>query len=375
MKIYCVGGALRDELLGLPVQDRDWVVVGATPEALLAQGYLPVGKDFPVFLHPKTHEEYALARTERKTGPGYRGFVVQFDATVSLQDDLLRRDLTINAMAKEAINDAACGPLIDPFGGERDLRQRLFRHVSPAFSEDPVRVLRLARFAARFHDFRVAPETLALVRQMASQGELASLVAERVWQESSRGLMEAKPSRMFDLLHEGHALTVLSSSLDEAWHADALAQSLDRAAERGLSLEARFAVLTSTLANATASFCEQWKVPTECKEVALAVTREFENVYASHRLDADGLVGLIERLDARRRLARFHSVLSACQCIATFDATQLLSAQAVVASIDEALIAQDIVQQGVEKKVAGQPSLIKTAIHDARIAAVRSAMF
>ncbi|MCA0185815.1 MAG: multifunctional CCA tRNA nucleotidyl transferase/2'3'-cyclic phosphodiesterase/2'nucleotidase/phosphatase, partial [Proteobacteria bacterium] len=195
MKIYCVGGAIRDELLGQPVKDRDWVVVGATPEALVAEGFRPVGKDFPVFLHPRTQEEYALARTERKTAPGYAGFVFHTDTSVSLEEDLARRDLTINAMAR-----GPEGELVDPYGGQADLAARVFRHVSPAFAEDPVRILRLARFAARFADFQVAPETLALMRRMVEDGEVDALVPERVWQELAKGLMEARPSRMIEVL-------------------------------------------------------------------------------------------------------------------------------------------------------------------------------
>ncbi|MBP8897459.1 MAG: multifunctional CCA tRNA nucleotidyl transferase/2'3'-cyclic phosphodiesterase/2'nucleotidase/phosphatase, partial [Sulfuritalea sp.] len=189
MKTYVVGGAVRDELLGLPVKDRDWVVVGATPGEMLAQGYLQVGRDFPVFLHPQSHEEYALARTERKTAPGYTGFVVHASPEVTLEDDLLRRDLTINAIAKDA-----AGQLIDPHGGRADIAARVMRHVSPAFAEDPVRILRVARFAARFAEFSVAPETLALMRDMVAAGEADALVPERVWQELARGLMEDKPS-------------------------------------------------------------------------------------------------------------------------------------------------------------------------------------
>src|SRR5687768_11659306 len=201
MQTYMVGGAVRDALLGLPVNDRDWVVVGATPEQTIAAGYLPVGKDFPVFLHPRTREEYALARTERKTARGYHGFAFHAEPDVTLEQDLSRRDLTINAMAQD---DA--GRLIDPFHGQDDLRQRVLRHVTPAFREDPVRILRLARFAARFTDFTVAPETLDLMRQMVEAGEVDALVAERVWQELARGLMEDKPSRMFELLRECGAL-------------------------------------------------------------------------------------------------------------------------------------------------------------------------
>jgi tRNA nucleotidyltransferase (CCA-adding enzyme) len=212
MRAYIVGGAVRDGLLGLPVQDHDWVVVGATPEDMLAQGFRPVGKDFPVFLHPDTQEEHALARTERKTAPGYRGFVFHTSPDVTLEEDLVRRDLTINAIAR-----AEDGSLVDPYGGQRDLQARVFRHVSDAFAEDPVRILRVARFAARFPEFTVAPETNALMRRMVELGEVDALVAERVWQELARGLMEQTPSRMFDVLRGCGALARIMPELDALW--------------------------------------------------------------------------------------------------------------------------------------------------------------
>ena len=211
MKRYIVGGAVRDALLGLPVSDRDWVVVGTTPEAMTAAGFRPVGKDFPVFLHPTTHEEYALARTERKTAPGYHGFVVHAEPTVTLEEDLQRRDLTINAIAQDE-----AGNLIDPWGGRQDIIDRRFRHVSPAFAEDPVRILRVARFAARFTDFSIASETLELMRTMVAAGEVDHLVPERVWQEVSRGLMSARPSRMLALLADCGALARLMPQLSDA---------------------------------------------------------------------------------------------------------------------------------------------------------------
>ncbi|MFM2399662.1 MAG: hypothetical protein RL341_1819, partial [Pseudomonadota bacterium] len=212
MNIYAVGGCVRDELLGLPVQDRDWVVVGASPQQLIDAGYLPVGKDFPVFLHPKTKEEYALARTERKTAAGYHGFVFHTDQNVTLEQDLARRDFTVNAIAK-----AQDGTLIDPFNGQADVRARVFRHVGPAFVEDPVRILRLARFMARFTDFEVADETMALASEMVAAGEVDALVPERVWQELARGLMAQKPSRMFDVLRECGALPKLLPEVDALW--------------------------------------------------------------------------------------------------------------------------------------------------------------
>src|SRR5664279_3682472 len=209
MKRYLVGGAVRDALLGRPIGDRDWVVVGADVATLQSAGYTPVGRDFPVFLHPQTREEHALARTERKTAPGYHGFEFHADPGVTLEDDLLRRDLTINAIAEDE-----SGAIVDPHGGRRDLAAKVLRHVSPAFAEDPVRILRLARFAARFADFSVAPETEALMREMVRLGEVDALVPERVWQEVSRGLMETKPSRMFDVLRGSGALARVLPEVD-----------------------------------------------------------------------------------------------------------------------------------------------------------------
>jgi tRNA nucleotidyltransferase (CCA-adding enzyme) len=216
-QVYMVGGAVRDRLLGRAVHDHDWVVVGATQPQMEAHGFMPVGRDFPVFLHPETHEEYALARTERKSGPGYRGFVVQAAPDVTLEQDLARRDLTINAMAAPAEWDGESAAIIDPYGGQADLEARVLRHVTDAFREDPVRILRVARFAARFHEFTVAPETMALMREMVAAGEVDALVPERVWQEISRGLMERQPSRMFELLRECGALAVLLPELDRLW--------------------------------------------------------------------------------------------------------------------------------------------------------------
>src|SRR5881392_3964372 len=245
MKTYRVGGSVRDELLGLAVQDHDYVVVGADPEEMVRRGFKPVGADFPVFLHPETHEEYALARTERKTGPGYKGFTFHASPEVTLEDDLRRRDLTINAMAR-----SEDGTLVDPHGGERDLRAGMLRHVSDAFAEDPVRILRVARFAARF-GFAIAPETLALMRRMVEGGEADALVPERVWQELARGLMEKSPSRMIAVLRECGALARVLPELDRSFaHPDApdqLARRLDCAASRGHPLPARYALLVLDL--------------------------------------------------------------------------------------------------------------------------------
>ena len=310
MQTYIVGGAVRDALLRLPAGDRDWVVVGASPQQLIAAGFLPVGKDFPVFLHPDTREEYALARTERKTAAGYHGFVFHADPGVTLEQDLARRDLTINAMAQDAD-----GRIIDPFGGRRDLDARVLRHVTDAFREDPVRILRLARFAARFADFGVAPGTMALMRQMTAAGEVDALVAERVWQELARGLMEPKPSRMFEVLGECGALAKLLPEVDRAWGAK-LSRIVDESAQRQAPLPVRFACLTHSLAAQLRGVCERLRVPTECRELAEVVAREHTKVDDSLAADAGEIVRLLERCDAWRKPQRFEQVLLACSCIA-----------------------------------------------------------
>ena len=340
MKIYAVGGAVRDELLGLPIKDRDWVVVGATPEEMLGRGFKPVGRDFPVFLHPDSHEEYALARTERKTGPGYRGFAFHAAADVTLEDDLSRRDLTINAIARDAD-----GGYIDPHGGRSDIAERVLRHVSPAFVEDPVRVLRLARFAARFADFSVAPETLALMAQMADSGELDHLVAERVWQELSKGLMEQTPSRMFEVLRACGALRHVLPELDDLWGVPQRADYhpevdtgahillvIDVAARAGLPLTARFAALVHDLGKARTppavlprhiaheaagvpivnALCERLRVTADCRDLAILATREHTNIHRAGELRADTALALLERCDAFRRPQRFEELLLAC---------------------------------------------------------------
>ena len=341
MKTYTVGGAVRDELLGRPVTDRDHVVVGATPEMMVAQGFRPVGQDFPVFLHPETREEYALARTERKSGRGYKGFTVYAAPEVSLEEDLRRRDLTINAMALDE-----AGNLIDPYGGQSDLEAKLFRHVSPAFAEDPVRILRVARFAARFVDFSVAVETLALMRQMVDAGEVDALVPERVWQEVARGLMEARPSRMFLALRECGALARLFPEIDRlfgvpqppAHHpevdtGDHVMRVIDWAAAQHLPLPVRFAALTHDLgkgvtpstewpthhgheargADLVRGLCERLRVPAECRDLAVAVAREHGLVHRADELRPGTIVELLERVDAFRRPERFEQFLQACE--------------------------------------------------------------
>ena len=341
MKTYLVGGAVRDALLGLPVQDRDWVVVGTTPEAMLALGFTPVGRDFPVFLHPQTHEEHALARTERKSAPGYRGFAVHASPQVTLEEDLARRDLSINAMAR-----APGGALIDPFNGQRDLRDQVLRHVSEAFVEDPLRILRVARFAARFANFSIAPKTMELMAAMVRHGEADALAPERVWQELARGLMAPRPSRMFEALRACGALARLLPELDALWGVPQRAEHhpeidtgwhqmlvLDMAAELQASLPARFACLCHDLGKATtpaadwprhlgheersarlaARLCKRWRVPAECRELAEVVAREHGNIHRSEDLSAAAVMRLLERCDALRRPARFALVLLACE--------------------------------------------------------------
>jgi tRNA nucleotidyltransferase (CCA-adding enzyme) len=340
IRVYAVGGAVRDRLLGLPVKDRDYVVVGATPEEMTALGFRPVGKDFPVFLHPVTQEEYALARTERKVARGYKGFRIHAAPDVTLEEDLRRRDLTINAMAEDAE-----GRVIDPYGGQADLRERLLRHVSPAFAEDPVRILRVARFAARFTDFRVADETLALMRQMVQAGEVDALVPERVWQEIARGLMEARPARMLTVLRECGALARLLPEVDRlfgvpqdpASHPEIdtgahLLRVMDVVAERGYDLAVRYAALLHDVGKgltprerwpdhgghelagvaAVRAVSERLRVPVECRELALTVTRWHGLAHQADRLDAAGLLDLLERCDAFRRPGRLEGFLQAC---------------------------------------------------------------
>jgi len=364
MQIYMVGGAVRDALLGLPVKDRDWVAVGATPQQLLDLGYLPVGKDFPVFLHPITKDEVALARQERKTAPGYHGFAFHAAPDVTLEQDLSRRDLTINSIAINAINTPAIdefyviseqnkqiqldrSKLIDPHGGLRDLDAKVLRHVSPAFAEDPVRILRLARFAARFSDFSVAPETMALMRQMVENGEVDALVSERVWQEIAKGLMESKPSRMFEVLRECGALQRLLPELDRLWGVPQRAEYhpeidtgvhammvLDMSAQLDCNLAIRYACLCHDFGKGTTpadvlprhighedrsvkllrEVSTRLRVPTECKELAEVVAREHGNIHRSGEFSAAAIVRLLERCDVFRKPARFAEVLLACEC-------------------------------------------------------------
>lgn len=407
MQTYVVGGAVRDALLGLPVKDHDHVVVGATPDQMIASGFRPVGKDFPVFLHPQTQEEYALARTERKTAPGYKGFVFHTSADVTLEEDLVRRDLTINAMAR-----ADDGSITDPYGGQRDIEQRIFRHVSDAFAEDPVRILRLARFAARFSDFTVAPETNALMKQMVADGEVDALVAERVWQELARGLMEHKPSRMFEVLRDCGALVRILPELDalwgvpqpEKWHPEIdtgvhIMQVIDCAAQLERELPVRFACLMHDLGKgATPSanwpahhgheglgvklveqVCKRLRVPTDCRDLAVMTTREHGNVGRALQLRANTIVTLFERCDAFRKPARFTQMLLATECDARGrigpDASYADAPFPQQAHLETALAAARGVNAGeIAQGCADNPQRIPERVHAARVAAVKAAL-
>jgi tRNA nucleotidyltransferase (CCA-adding enzyme) len=357
MQVYCVGGAVRDELLGQPVRDRDWVVVGTTPAQLTALGYLPVGRDFPVFLHPQTREEYALARTERKSGKGYRGFVVHFAPDVSLEDDLRRRDLTINAMARDSE-----GNLIDPWNGQRDLQDRILRHVSEAFGEDPVRILRVARFAARFADFGIAPETAALMRSMVEAGEADHLVPERVWQELSRGLMEDHPSRMIAVLRHCGALARVLPELDRVWN-PAMDRTLDACASASGELEVRFAVLLHGIESAERvdALARNMRAPVDCRDLARIVCAELPVLEIADKLDPEGLVVLVERIDGLRRPQRLSQVLRTSAIIDPNPALQRVAdAARRMAELDAGAIAR-----------AGSSETIRQRLHEARVAAVR----
>ena len=398
MQTYVVGGAVRDELLGFAVKDKDFVVVGSTPEAMLAAGFKPVGKDFPVFLHPKTHDEYALARTERKTAKGYKGFVVHASSEVTLEEDLARRDLTINAIAKD---DA--GKLIDPFNGLADIQAKILRHVSDAFAEDPVRILRAARFAARFTDFNVAPATMILMRQMVEAGEVDALVSERVWQELAKGLMEEKPSRMFDVLRECGALQRILPELNRLWGVPQPANHhpeidtgvhtmlvVDYAASQNFSLAIRFSALMHDLGKGTTpaeilpqhigheerSFnlvrevCKRIKVPNDCKELAQIVAKFHGKLYQSLQMKPSTLLSFLIELDAIRQPARFKDFLKACEAdsrgrtglenCATPAADLMVKVLEAASSIDAGAVAREF----------SEPEKIKTAVFGARLDAV-----
>jgi tRNA nucleotidyltransferase (CCA-adding enzyme) len=392
VQVYLVGGAVRDDLLGIGGGDRDWVVVGSTAEEMVALGYTPVGKDFPVFLHPQSKEEYALARTERKTAPGYKGFVVHAAPDVTLEQDLARRDLTINAIARDS-----SGQWIDPFDGQQDLRDKVFRHVTDAFREDPVRILRLARLAARFPDFTVAPDTQALMQDMVQAGEVDALVRERVWQELAKGLMSTQPSRMLHvlrdcgalqrLLPEVHALYGVPQPVEHHPEVDTgvhLEMVLDQCARMQTGLEVRFAALCHDLGKGNThpsalprhighegrsvkllrNICERLRVPQACKELADVVAREHGHVHGCLGLSAEALLRLLVRCDAIRRPDRFAWVLQACEADAKGrlgwqeknypQAAHLQRMLQAVLSVDTAAVSEAAMKQGLTGLHIGQ---------------------
>lgn len=400
MQIYQVGGAVRDGLLGLPVKDRDYVVVGATPEQMLAAGYRPVGKDFPVFLHPETHQEHALARTERKTGKGYKGFSVYAAPEVTLEEDLARRDFTINAIAQ-----AEDGTLIDPFLGQRDLREKKLRHVTQAFREDPVRILRAARFLARFTDFTIAPETMALMREMVEAGEVDALVPERVWQEFATGLMEKRPSRMFEMLRDCGALQVIFPELARLWGVPQTAtyhpevdtgihvmMVIDYAARQNFSLPVRFAALTHDLGKGTTPaevlprhighemrsvdlirhVVARLKVPNDCKDLALVVAKYHGKLHSARDMKASTLLNFLEELDAFRQHKRFEDFLLACECDSRgrlgLENCPLHEAE----HLRKALQAAQAVDAGAIAKTCTSPTQIKQSVAEARARAIQA---
>jgi tRNA nucleotidyltransferase (CCA-adding enzyme) len=399
MQVFCVGGAVRDELLGLIVKDRDFVVVGSTPDQMEHLNFKPVGKDFPVFLHPKTHEEYALARTERKTGKGYKGFQIHADPSVTLEQDLARRDLTINAIAKDEN-----GHLIDPYGGLDDLKLKIFRHVSPAFSEDPVRILRTARFAARFTEFSIAPETLELMRDMVKNGEVDALVPERVWQEIAKGLMEQKPSRMFEVLRECGALQKIMPELDILWgvpqpeiyHPEIdtglhIMMVIDYAAKQEFSLPIRFAALTHDLGKGTTpkdilprhtghevrgvdllkEVSRRLRVPNDCKELAQIVAKFHGKVHQVSKMQPETVLQFLMDTDAIRQPQRFQEFLLACECDSrgriSFEESECLESQMLMRLL-KAVLAVDA---GAVAKTHTEPEAIKQAVFDARLEAIK----
>jgi tRNA nucleotidyltransferase (CCA-adding enzyme) len=402
MQIYQVGGAVRDSLLGLPVKDRDYVVVGATPEQMLAAGYRPVGKDFPVFLHPQTQQEHALARTERKTAKGYKGFSIHAAPEVTLEEDLARRDFTINAIAQ-----AEDGSLIDPFHGQQDIQKKMLRHVTDAFSEDPVRILRAGRFLARFTDFTVAPETLALMRDMVAAGEVDALVPERVWQEVAKGLMEKTPSRMFEMLRDCGALQVILPELARLWGVPQTAtyhpevdtgvhvmMVIDYAAKQNYSLPVRFAALTHDLGKGTTpaevlprhighelrsvdlirEVVARLRVPNDCKDLALVVAKFHGKLHAARQMKASTLLQFLEELDAFRQRTRFEDFLLACECdsrgrlglenCALDDAKHLSAALQAALTVDAGVIAQ----------ACSSPAHIKQSVAEARIQVIQASL-
>ncbi|MDP1659717.1 MAG: multifunctional CCA addition/repair protein [Methylotenera sp.] len=402
MRIYLVGGAVRDELLGLTVKDKDYVVVGSTPEEMESAGFKPVGKDFPVFLHPQTHDEYALARTERKTAKGYKGFAVHASVDVTLEEDLARRDLTINAIAKDS-----AGKLTDPYNGLADIQSKMLRHVSDAFAEDPVRILRAARLSARFAEFSIAPETNQLMQQMVDAGEVDTLVAERVWQELAKGLMEDKPSRMFDVLRACGALQKILPELDKLWGVPQPPQHhpeidtgihimlvIDYAAKQNFSLAVRFAALMHDLGKGVTSLevlprhigheersvrllkdiCKRLRVPNDCKELAQIVAKFHGKLHQALQMRPSTLLEFLIELDAIRQPARFKEFIKACEAdsrgrtgfenCTTPAADLMIKVLEAASSIDAGLVASEFTE----------PEKIKIAVFEARLKAVKQAL-
>ncbi len=400
MQIYTVGGAVRDELLGLQVKDRDFVVVGSTPEEMVKLGFRPVGKDFPVFLHPETQEEYALARTERKTARGYKGFQIHASADVTLEEDLARRDLTINAIAKDDQ-----GKLYDFFGGLADIQAKKLRHVSEAFAEDPVRILRISRFSARFADFTVAEETTDLMRQMVQNGEVDALVPERVWQELARGMMEKTPSRMFETLRSCGALARLMPEVDrlfgvpqpEKYHPEIdtgvhVMLVLDYAASKNYTLPVRFAALTHDLGKGTTPQ-EEWprhighearsvglvselsqrlRVPNDCRELALTTAQFHGDAHHALELRASTLLKLFQSTDALRQRERFESFLLACECDYCGRPGYAEKTYEQAGHLRKALEAASSVDAGAVAKQCSEPRLIKERVYVARLDAIKA---
>jgi len=402
MQTYLVGGAVRDALMGLPVRDRDWVVVGSSAQAMVDVGFVPVGRDFPVFLHPTSKEEYALARTERKTAPGYRGFAIHADPSVTLEEDLARRDLSINAMAVPATAVRADGSfsvadVIDPFGGAKDVAAGVLRHCTEAFREDPVRIMRIARFGARFAQFHVAAATLQLMQDMVQAGEVQHLVAERVWQEIAKGLMAREPSRMLEILRDCGALAVVLPEVDALWGVPQPAEHhpeidtgihlglvLDAAARSQAPLEVRFACLMHDLGKGTTpaaqwprhighemrsvkllrDICQRLRVPQACAELAEVVAREHGNIHRSASLNPAATLRLLERCDAFRKPARLAQIVQACACDARgrlgreadaySQGERLLQALRAALDIDSTAIAQAAIQAGAQGPAVGQ---------------------
>lgn len=383
MKTYLVGGAVRDILMGLAPKDRDYVVVGGTPEELIEKGFKPVGAEFPVFLHPDTGEEYALARTERKTGPGYNGFSCQFHPGITLEEDLGRRDLTINAMA---VDDS--DHVVDPFNGQQDIKNEILRHVNAeAFKEDPVRVLRLARFSARYTYFSVHHTTLALCEEMVENGELNHLTAERVWKEFEKGMMEESPSCMFDFLWGVSALHVILPEVAELTDqpttvlgnqvTDELTETLwamNGAADRDAPLEVRFALLLHKLSREDIEkVCDRLKVPNDCRWLAMAFQREAEYLVRASELSADALLNILKRVDAFRRPDRLEWLLTARECLERlwFPMGNLCDQSEVMRLVLQAANAVDC---GAIAQVCSDKKQIPEAIHSARVEKIESAL-